>query len=75
MHDNKLLFKCMEPLQVKVMCPISLLVQLPEGCKDDFIKVEGRKCSYTAKGNIAQQQLGVKPATSTPQGRKDSQMT
>ena len=32
------------------MHPNSLLVQLPEGCKDYFLKVEGRKVSHTAKG-------------------------
>ena len=40
----------MKLLQVKVMHPTSLMMQLSEGCEDFFIKVEGRESSYTAKG-------------------------
>ena len=53
----------MEPLQVKVVHPTSLLVQLPEGCKDYFINVEK---AHAAKENTAQQQSWVKPVTWTP---------
>ena len=57
------------------MHPTSLLVQLPEGCKDYFIIVEGRKGSYTAKGNTAQQQSWVEQFTLTPRGRQGGYMT
>ena len=33
----------MEPLQIKVLHPASLLVQLPEGYKDFLIKAESKK--------------------------------
>ena len=49
----------------------SLLVQLPKGCEDYFINVEGRKGSYTANGNTAQQQSWVEPVTWCPRSRQE----
>ena len=47
--------KIANPLQIKVIHLVCLLVQLSEGCKDYFIKARVRKGSYTTKGNTAQQ--------------------
>ena len=60
----------MELLQDKVMHPMSILMQLPEGCKDYFIKAESRKSFHTAKWNTDQQQLHVEPVTWTPRIRQ-----
>ena len=38
----------------------SIFVQLLEGCKDYFITVEGRKGSYSAKGNTLQVEMAEK---------------
>ena len=49
----------MGPLQVKLVYPTSLLVQLPKGCNEYYIKVKGERGSYTTKGNAAQHQSWV----------------
>ena len=66
----KRLFEGKEPLQVQLMHPTYLLVQLPDGCEGYFIKMHRRKGSYTAKGNAAQQQPWVEPDTLTPRSRQ-----
>ena len=65
-----MLFKGIETLQIKLLYPASPLVQLLEGYTEYFIKVEGRKDSYIAKGNTTQQQSRVEPVTWSPSNRQ-----
>ena len=41
-----------------------------EGCEDYYIKVEGKKGPYTAKGNTTKQPSRVLPVTWTPKSRQ-----
>ena len=72
MHDYNVCFYLkIEFLQIKLLHPASLLVQLPEGLMDYLIKVEGRKDSYKANGKTNQKQSWVEPITWSPSSRQD----
>ena len=62
----------MKPLQIKQIHPASLLVWKPEDYEECFIKVEGRKGPYIAKGNTTQQLSWMEPVTWNPSSRQEA---
>ena len=61
----------MDPLQIILLHPASLLVQLPESYKECFKQVEGRKSTYIAKGNKSQQESWVEPIIWSSSSRQE----
>ena len=52
----------MEPLHVTLAHPMSLVVQLPEGCSEYDAEIEGEKGTYAVKVNVTQYQFWIELA-------------